>query len=252
MDTVGGAFQGCSVAVSGDGNTAIVGGYGDAAVTGAAWVYTRSAGVWSQQGSKLVGAGAAGSAAQGWSVAISADGLTAIVGAPSDNLRTGAAWVFTRGAEGWSQSGGKLVGSGAVGPADQGPVAISGDGSTAVVGGPSDDSGTGAAWVFARAGGCRAPAIIVQPQSRSVRGGQTATLSVTATGTADLRYQWYQGVSGDTSTPVGGDEPAFTTLPLVSTADFWVRVSNSCGTTDSAAATITVGRGVRRRLQGVA
>jgi hypothetical protein len=44
--------------VSADGNTAIVGGPVDNG-TGAAWFYTRSNGVRTQQGSKLVGSGAA-------------------------------------------------------------------------------------------------------------------------------------------------------------------------------------------------
>jgi len=51
---VGGAFQGSSVSLSSDGNTAIVGGYGDSGFVGAAWIWTRSSGVWTQQGSKLV------------------------------------------------------------------------------------------------------------------------------------------------------------------------------------------------------
>jgi len=58
---------------------AIIGGPGDGGpgennVVGAAWVYTRSGSVWSQQGGKLVGTGAVGGSAQGQSVAISADG----------------------------------------------------------------------------------------------------------------------------------------------------------------------------------
>jgi hypothetical protein len=48
----------------------------------------------SQRGPKLVGTGAVGSAAQGVSVALSADGSTAIVGGYDDNSGTGAAWVF--------------------------------------------------------------------------------------------------------------------------------------------------------------
>jgi hypothetical protein len=51
-------------------------------------------GVWTQQGSKLVGTCAAGTAGQGASVALSADGNTAIVGGPGDSAGTGAAWVF--------------------------------------------------------------------------------------------------------------------------------------------------------------
>lgn len=144
--------QGLSVALSADGNTAIVGGRH--ASSGAAWVWTRSAGIWSQQGSELVGTGAVGNASQGVSVALSADGHTAIVGGSSDSVYAGAAWIWTRNAGVWSQQGGKLVGSGAVGVARQGTsVAISGDGNTAIVGGPSDDSYAGAAWVWSRNAG---------------------------------------------------------------------------------------------------
>jgi len=73
-----------------------VGGEGDNGSAGAAWVYTRSSGVWSQQGAKLVGAGAVGSAYQGSSVALSADGITAVVGGYGDNGFAGAAWVYTK------------------------------------------------------------------------------------------------------------------------------------------------------------
>jgi hypothetical protein len=87
-DAIGAAGQGGAVAVSADGNTALIGGPYDNSpgplVTpsdiGAAWVFTRSGGVWSQQGSKLVGSGAIGQAAKGWSVALSADGNTALFG----------------------------------------------------------------------------------------------------------------------------------------------------------------------------
>jgi uncharacterized protein (TIGR03437 family) len=161
--------QGSSVALSSDGNTAIVGGPWDncdnpgSACTGAAWVYTRSGGVWTQQGDKLVGSGAAGGAAQGWSVALSGDGNTAIVGGPNDGSNctelacfgAGAAWVYTRSGGVWTQQGGKLVGAGAVGSfVWQGyAAALSSDGNTAIVGGPWDNGDTGAAWVFTRSDG---------------------------------------------------------------------------------------------------
>ena len=76
-DAVGQAAQGTSVALSADGNTAIVGGFGDDA-NGAAWVFIRSGGVWTQQGSKLVGTGAVGNAGQGLSVALSAAGAVGL------------------------------------------------------------------------------------------------------------------------------------------------------------------------------
>lgn len=157
---IGAALQGYSVAISKDGNTVVVGGPGDNFGAGGAWVFTRRGGLWSQQGNKLIGTGAVGAAAQGISVAISADGNTAIVGGPADDSFVGAAWVFTRGPGGWSQQGRKVVGAGAVGPypARQGSsVAISGDGNTTIVGGPSDNAdtyyfGVGAVWVFTRRG----------------------------------------------------------------------------------------------------
>jgi hypothetical protein len=149
---VGTARQGFSVALSADGNSALVGGRGDNGDAGAVWVFTRSNGVWTQQGNKLVGTGTVGTAEQGASVALSADGNTALVGGPGDN-GDGAVWVFTRSNGVWTQQGNKLVGTGAVGTADQGVlVALSADGNTALVGGPGDN-GDGAVWVFTRSNG---------------------------------------------------------------------------------------------------
>jgi len=152
--------QGMSVALSADGNTAIVGSWG----AEAAWVFARSGGAWTQQGKKLVGTSAVGKARQGMSVALSADGNTAIVGGWSDNGKTGAAWVFIRSGGVWTQQGKKLVGIDAVGSARQGmSVALSADGNTAILGGPGDNpwdrsvpfglGAAGAAWVFTRSAG---------------------------------------------------------------------------------------------------
>ena len=86
------------MALSGDGNTAIVGGYGDNSNAGATWVYKRSGGVWTQQGTKLVGTGSVGSTVyQGNSISLSSDGNTALVGGDRDNQGVGAAWVFVSG-----------------------------------------------------------------------------------------------------------------------------------------------------------
>ncbi len=143
--------QGQSVALSADGNTAVIGGPGDATGTGAVWVFTRNSGVWTQQGSKLVGTGGVGETEQGFSVALSSDGNTALAGAHFDNNSIGALWIFTRDNGNWSQQGGKLVGSGAIGGAQEGrAVALSADGNTALAGGPYDNSNVGAVWVFTR------------------------------------------------------------------------------------------------------
>jgi hypothetical protein len=97
----------------------------------------------SQGGSKLVGTFAVGPAFQGWSVALSADGNTAIVGGTVDDKLTGAAWVHTRSGN-WAQQSTKLIGTGAVGQAGQGvSVALSAAGDTAIVGGSYDNKGAG-------------------------------------------------------------------------------------------------------------
>ena len=149
---VGGANQGSAVALSADGNTAIVGGPNDEGSVGAVWIFVRNGGIWMQQGGKLVGSGAVGASQQGYAVALSADGNTAIAGGVGDNANAGAAWVFTRSGVTWTQQGAKLYGDGAVGPTSRQGVAVSltGDGNFALVGGSGDNANAGAAWTFRR------------------------------------------------------------------------------------------------------
>ena len=138
---------GFEVALSADGNTALVGSPGDNGQVGGAWVLTRSDDAW-VQGPKLTGAGEAGEGLFGWIVSLSSDGNTALVGGPGDNNYAGAAWVFTRSGGVWDQQGEKLTGS--VGAGAFGfSLALSGDGNTAVVGSPFED----AARIFVRSGG---------------------------------------------------------------------------------------------------
>ena len=147
-----------SVALSADGNTALIGGPEDDAATGAAWVFIRSGGVWSQQGPKLTG-GEEDNTEFGVLVSLSADGNTALVGGWKDNGTKGAAWVFTRSGGVWSQQGPKLTGAGEVGEGGFGTsVALSADGNTALIGAPGDNGTKGAAWVFTRSGGRVDPA----------------------------------------------------------------------------------------------
>ncbi|HUI11165.1 MAG TPA: hypothetical protein VL221_12620, partial [Bacteroidota bacterium] len=153
LDATGGANQGWAVALSYDGNTAIMGGSGDGSGTGAAWVFQRTNAVWSQTSGKLVGSGASAGAAQGTSVALSSDGTEALVGGPGDSAGMGAAWVFRLSSGTWSQQGGKITGSGQAGgdygSGEGSAVALSADGNTALVGGSTDNNGAGAVWSFA-------------------------------------------------------------------------------------------------------
>ena len=146
-------YFGWSVALSADGSTAVVGAPWDNEKSGAAWVFTRSGSTWTQQGNKLTGSGETGNAGFGWSVAVSSNGSTAVIGGPWDAEGIGAVWVFTRSGSTWTQQGSKLKGSGESGNADFGSsVAVSSEGTTALIGGPADASSVGAAWVFTRSG----------------------------------------------------------------------------------------------------
>ncbi len=153
-DETGNGSFGVSVAVSSDGNTAVIGGNNDNSANGAAWIFVQTAGVWGQVGLKLTGSDATAGAKLGYSVALSADGNTALAGGYADTSNTGAAWVFTQSGGVWTQVGSKLVGTGAVGAAEQGiSVTLSGDGSTAALGGNQDSSVNGAVWLFTQSGG---------------------------------------------------------------------------------------------------
>jgi uncharacterized protein (TIGR03437 family) len=246
------AAFGSSVALSADGNTALVGGPGDSNDVGAVWVFTRSNGQWTQQGPKILGSDLAPTRLLGKSVALTGDGNTALAGGPGGStnifLRSpaiGATWVFTRTSGVWNQQGPRLVGSGTVtNDALQGTsVSVSADGTRALVGGPTDNGGAGAVWAFERPPALplpTPPAITVQPGSQTIPFGQAATLTVMATGTAPLTYQWYVGTRGTTTAPVGMNASSFTTPALTATVSYWVRVTNPYGTADSNTATVTV------------
>jgi hypothetical protein len=144
------AGLGVSVSLSADGNTAMVGGSSDNGGIGAVWAWTRSGGVWTQQGLKLVGSGASVESGQGSAVSLSADGNTALVGGAEDSDLRGAAWVWTRSGGVWAQQSPKLIASDNTGNAGQGfAVALSADGNTALVGGYNEGS-AGAVWVWTR------------------------------------------------------------------------------------------------------
>ena len=154
----GNGLLGASVALSSDGNTALVGAPRDNANKGTAFVFTRTGSVWKQQGPRLTGTEGVGFPAFGQAVALSANGNTALIGGPLDNSGKGAAWVFTRSGSTWTQQGAKLTGSEESAPQPNfgRGVALSAEGSLALIGGPDETVGTtivaGAAWAFARSG----------------------------------------------------------------------------------------------------
>jgi hypothetical protein len=158
-----GSDFGSSVALSADGNTALIGGPESYGREGAAWVFTRSGNTWTEQ-QKIVPTDETSFARRsefGKSVALSADGNTALIGGPNDGNttsinRVGAAWVYARSGTTWAEQQ-KIV------PTDESDeygtldsqfgfsVALSADGDNALIGGPSGNC-AGNAWVYTRSG----------------------------------------------------------------------------------------------------
>jgi hypothetical protein len=96
----------------------------------------------------------------------------------------------------------------------------------------------------------QAPTIVTAPLTQTVVVGARLTLSVDATGTAPLSYQWQKAGSPI----VGATNPSFT-LPSVQGADaaaYSVAVTNAAGTVVSNAATISVIPAVASAISNVA
>lgn len=88
---------------------------------------------------------------------------------------------------------------------------------------------------------CDIPRIVIQPTAGDVLAASTAQLYAYATGTATLRYQWYEGLSGDTSKPVtNAILSSMTTPQLLGSTSYWLRVTNDCGSTDTNAVQMRV------------
>jgi hypothetical protein len=158
-NATGSSTQGTSVALSDDGSVLAVGGPGNDASTGAAWVWTRTGTSWSEN-CFLVGTQADNKAQQGTSVSLSGDGSVLAVGGSANNFSTGATWIFKRIVDldprvgsSWYQEGEKMVGTGyrktGENSSVQGrSVSLSGDGSVLAIGGNGDSATLGATWIF--------------------------------------------------------------------------------------------------------
>ena len=169
---------GRSVALSSDGNTALVGAPLVNGRDGGAWVYVRAGDVWTK-GAQLLDPNGETANYFGGSVALSGDGLTAVVGAPGDHTSRGAAWVFTFNGTAW-QPAGELAGAGEEGQGRFGAsVAISADGQTILAGAPRSGGEHGAAWLFRHSGSSWVPqgSALLSGVADAARFGSSTALS---------------------------------------------------------------------------
>lgn len=106
-----------------------------------------------QEVTVTAGAYESGAGEFGYSVAMAADGTSALIGGPENDGGIGAAWVWVLKNGTWidqhtmyapTSGGGEETGAGQFGAS----VALDADGTTAIVGGPENNGGFGAAWVW--------------------------------------------------------------------------------------------------------
>ena len=94
-------------------------------------------------------------------------------------------------------------------------------------------------WLY-KIGTVSAPLITVQPTNQLIQANSSTRLIVGAAPGSILTYQWFRGLTGDTSNPVVGEvSNVFVTPVLSAPASYWVRVSNPAGNADSSTATIS-------------
>ncbi|MFY9660407.1 MAG: Ig-like domain repeat protein [Terriglobales bacterium] len=188
-DGAAGDWFGDSVALSGDGNTAVLGASGHAVngnqIQGAAYVFTNSAGSWSQQ-AELTASDGVYDDEFGISVALSSDGNTALVGALFHTVNgntnyQGAAYVFANSAGSWSQQQELTASDGAGGDLFGNSVTLSSDGNTALAGAPyhtvNGNANQGAAYTFVNSPNPTTTTIASNPNPSSY--GQPATFTAT-------------------------------------------------------------------------
>jgi sugar lactone lactonase YvrE len=174
-DGVAGDEFGYSVSVNGD--TAVIAALGRDAYQGAAYVFVRDGGLWTQQQELTASDGAAGDQ---FGVSVSLSGDTAVVGAYGKNTDQGAEYVFVRSGGVWTPQQ-ELTASDGTSSNNFG-YSVSVSGNTAVIGAWRNNN-QGAAYVFARSGGL---------------WGQQQKLTA-PNGAAGIEFGLSVSVSGDTA-----------------------------------------------------
>jgi len=162
-----------------------------AAGAGAAYIFVRSGSTWTQQ-AKIQASDVQTNDYLGISVSISSDGNAAIVGSyweDTGGTDSGAAYIFVRSGSTWTQQA-KILGSDTSGVDWFGKsVSISGDGNTAIVGSPQEDTGAadaGAAYIFVRSGSTWAEQAKIQASDLQLSAEFGISVSISSDGNAAI------------------------------------------------------------------
>lgn len=257
---------GTSLALSSDGNSALIGALNssDGGVTqnGATYVFARTGNVWTQQ-IKLLASDKANYDSFGYSVALSSDGNTALIGAKAESdsgtVFNGATYVFTRTGNVWTQQTKLLASDKAANDAFGTSVALSSDGTIALISAQFEsDSGTmynGAVYIFTYAGSVwtqqtkflandKADYNALGDAIALSSDGNTAIVGASSKSIGDMTaigaaYVFSNISLPPTATPVGTSTPTTTPLPphpdtigVYNNGVFYLRNANLAGSAD--------------------
>lgn len=238
-----------AIGLSADGTTLAVGATGEDGSqrsdsnSGAVYVFTRDAnGAWSQQ-AFLKASNAEAGDAFGRAVALSADGATLVVGAPSEDSNAtgingdqtnnsapgaGAAYVFTRSGNTWTQQAYIKASNTEGGDVFGRAVALSADGTTLAVGANGENSNAvgvngnqnnnalhqaGAVYVFTQTGGIWAQQAYVKASNSGTGDLFGANVALSANGSTLAVAAWQEdsaatGINGNQASNSATDSGA--------------------------------------------
>jgi hypothetical protein len=239
--TVRGGLFGYSVGLSGNGDTLAVGTYDEDRGRGAAYIFTRSGGAWSQQ-TRLVASNAEPGDSLGCSIAISDDGNTLVAGAfdedsllrgiqpptegtndAASDVSTGAAYVFVRNGAVWTQQAYIKSTNTRLNDQFAWALTLSRDGNTLAVGAHLEDSGaaglngnqedataedSGAVYVYMRSGTTWTPASYVKAPSPKASAEFGISLALNGDGKVLAVGAFKEGSGGTGVNPARATKPA--------------------------------------------
>jgi len=147
-------YFGKSVSLSEDGKTVLIGASDSQNKTGSAYIFIHNGIDWVQK-AKLTASDKAEEDRFGWSLSLSSDGKTALIGAYQDDdkgSRSGSAYIFQDNGSSWTQKAKLTASDGAADDVFGIKNCLSSDGKTAIIGAYVDDYHTGSAYIFTNNG----------------------------------------------------------------------------------------------------
>ncbi|MDJ0839434.1 MAG: immunoglobulin domain-containing protein [Acidobacteriota bacterium] len=223
-----------------EGDRIVVGyPFSDSAATGAFYIFERDRGGPDNWGQVVLRHPSVGLSSMlfGWAVKLSGDRV--IIGAdhnPFGVVQAGMAFVYEKdlgGIDNWGEAHTLFAEDEVAGNKFGQAVVIQGN--DIFVGSPHEDFPNRDSGAVYRYSLCLEPAVSAVSGPTVACPGDAVDFSVTATGAAPLTYQWYRD-----GAPMSGETNATLMFSAVTGGSYFCRVTNACGTIDSAPIDLSV------------